>query len=403
MKVLEIKMEKLMQYLQKKSLDANFKPKIYDLLDLEEVSELKLINENWMKIKVKLGGICGSNLKFLSLNFSTCTSFYSSFPATPGHENVGTISEVGDNIKDLSIGDRVVIEPVLPCSIREIEPCNSCKEGNYNLCSNFDQGIISPGAWQGICEDIRGGWGEYIIAHKSQVIKIPESVTFEEAVITEPFATSIQGVFKKLPKNNENCVVVGCGTIGLTTIMALKAFSKCNLIAVAKYPFQAELAKELGVDEVFLVKKDRHIKKIGKKLGCRVLSPVMEDVYPVDGGADIVIDSVGNESSLSNSLRLLRPKGTLILTGTPAYIKIDWSPMCFKEINLIPSMGYSNIIVNGKKQRTFQVALDLITSGQANVKNILTHKFSIDEYKNALEVASNKSINNSIKTAFVFE
>ncbi len=163
-----------------------------------------------------------------------------------------------------------------------------------------------------------------------------------------------------------------------------------------------ELAKKLGADEVFIIKKDLHIKKIGRKLGCRILSPVMEAALPVGGGADVVIDTVGNASSLSDSIRLVKPRGTLILIGAPAYLEIDWTPILSKEINITPSIMYSHDIINGENQRTFQVALDLIASGQADVKGMVTHKFSIDDYKNALEVASNKSENQSIKTAFVF-
>ena len=120
----------------------------------------------------------------------------------------------------------------------------------------------------------------------------------------------------------------------------------------------------------------------------------MGEPFPLGGGADIVIDSVGNASSLSNCIRLAKPGGTLILLGVPAQLEIDWSPMLSKEIKIIPSFGYSHEIINNKKQRTFQIALDLIASGSVNVKDILTHQFPIEDYKSALEVASNKSANN---------
>ena len=129
LKALNVKIKKIIELSQKKTLDPKFKPKIYDLIDLEEVSEVQLINDNWVKVKVKLGGICGSDLHFLSLTTSSAMSFFASFPSIPGHELVGTIVEIGDNVKDFSIGDRVIIEPPLPCEVRGIEPCNSCKEG----------------------------------------------------------------------------------------------------------------------------------------------------------------------------------------------------------------------------------------------------------------------------------
>ena len=84
-------------------------------------------------------------------------------------------------------------------------------------------------------------------------------------------------------------------------------------------------------------------------------------------------------------------------------MSIDWSPLLSKEATIIPSMAYSYDIINGKKQRTFQAALDLIASGKVSVKEFLTHKFSIDQYKEALEITANKKENNVVKTAFVFE
>ncbi len=389
--------------MQKASLDLDYKHKIYELIDLDEIPEVNLINDNWVKIKVKLGGICGTDLNTLALDFSKALIVFSSTPAIFGHEISGTITEIGSNVDNFSVSDRVVVEPILGCEVREVEKCTSCKDGNNNLCSNLDKGIIPPGILTGLCKDIGGGWGEFLVAHKTQLYKIPDSVSFEEAVIVEPLATAIHGVFKKLPKENDNCVVIGCGTIGLATIIALKAFSHCKIIAIAKYPFQSELAKKFGADDVFIVKKDLHIKKIGKKIGAKIVNPMMEDAMLLENGIDVVIDSAGSASSMSNAIRLIKYNGTIIMIGFPAFMEIDWSPLIVKEAQIIPSIVYSYDIINGEKQRTFQIALDLIESGKVNFKDFLTHKFPIDDYKDALEVASNKKENSSVKTAFYFK
>jgi L-iditol 2-dehydrogenase len=403
MRALLLKLEKYIELRQKVEIEPNFRPNIYDLVELDEVPEKQLINENWVKLKVKLGGICGADLNLLSLKTSTCLSNYASFPAIPGHEIVGTIAEIGNNVKNIAIGDRVIIDENLACEARGLDLCDFCRNGEYSLCINYDKGDLSPGAIIGYCKDTGGGWGEYVIAHKSQIIKIPESLSFEEALIAEPLACAIHGIFKKLPKNNENCIVVGSGTIGLVTILALKSFSQCNIIATAKYSFQSDMAKKLGANEVFQVKKDLHIKKIGKMLGCKILSPVMEDAFPVGGGADIVIDSVGIASSLTDSLRLVKSKGTVILLGYPAYMEIDWTPIMAKEINIIASNIFSYVSINQEKKRTLQVAIDLISSGRANVKDFITNKFPLDKYKEAFETALNKNKYSSIKTAFIYD
>jgi len=403
LKALVLKLEKIAGFLQKVTINPDFRPQIHEVIDLEEIPEFNLINENWVKIKVKLGGICGSDLNTLSINVSPTQSVFASFPAVMGHEIVGTVVEIGINVKNISVGDRVVVEPILPCEVREIEPCFSCEAGKYHLCSKQDQGLLSPGQFIGGCKDTGGGWGEYVLAHKSRIFKIPDSISFAEALMIEPLAVAIHGIFKKLPKADDDCLVIGCGTIGLLSIVALNSFAECNIIASAKYPFQAELAKQFGANDVFIVKKDRHIKKIGKKLGSRILSPVMDDAYPVGGGADIVIDSVGNSSSIMNSVRLIKDQGTIILIGVPAKEIVDWTPMVLKECEIISSHIYSFEEYRGKKKRTFQMAIDLIASGKYNFEKFLTHKFSIRDYKKALNIASNKAQFQSIKTAFTFE
>ncbi len=402
MKAITIQIEKFLELLNKKLSDPNFKPKIYELVELEEIPEPELINENWVKIKVKLGGICGTDIHILEVDQSTYQLNFVSGPTVPGHEIVGTITEVGANVKRLSIGDRVLIDEVLSCETRSLELCDACKDGNFNLCYNFDKGDIAPGFMIGLCKDTGGGWGEYLVTHQSQIIKVPDSVSFEDALIAEPLAGSIHGVLKNIPKNDENVVVVGCGVMGLSTILALKVFSKCKIIALDTRQSQLDIATKLGVDEVFLASKSTFIRKIARKLGARTVSPPLQDPLLVGGGADIVFDCVGNRSSLTTSLRLLKPKGTLMLIGQPANLELDWTPLFVKEITLIASNTFGSEIVDGNKKRTLQIALDLISSGQVDVSDFITHRFSLEKYKDALEVASNKSEHGSLKVVFEF-
>ncbi|UCC18668.1 MAG: alcohol dehydrogenase catalytic domain-containing protein [Promethearchaeota archaeon] len=400
MKALQLTAEKFFELLNKKRTDPNFTSKIYELITYEDLPEPELINDNWIKIKVKLGGICGTDINILEIKQSTYQLNFVSSIAVPGHEIVGTITEIGSNVKNFSVGERVLVDEVLSCEVRGLELCDACKEGDFSLCHNFDKGDISPGFIMGLCEDTGGGWGEYVVAHKSQVLKIPDSISFEDALISEPLAGSIHGVFKRIPKENEIVIVVGCGIMGLTVILALKAFSNCKIIALDIRQSQIDLAKKLGADEVFLTNKGTFIRKIARFLGVRSISPPLQDPTIVGGGADIVFDCVGKASSLKFSLRLVKPKGTLILIGQPATLEIDWTPLFIKEINLVASNTFGTEIIDGVRKRTLQIALDLISSGQVNVSDFITHKFPLENYKEALEVASNKSKYNSNKVVF---
>ena len=405
MKALSMRMERYLELKQRMISDSNFKPKIYDVLDFrDDVPEVELINENWVKVKVKMSGICGTDIHLLTIEQSTCLANFASFPGIPGHEIVGVVTEVGKNAHNIQIGDRVLIDENLSCEVRGLELCDACKEGDFGLCYNLDKGDIAPGTLTGyLCIDTGGGWGEYIVAHKIQILKIPESVSFEEALISEALAGSIHGVFKCLPKDTDNVVVVGCGVMGLAAILALKSFSKCSIIAIDTRQQQLDFAKNLGADDVFLAKKDLHIKKIARKLGIRTVSPPLENVYPVGGGADVVFDCVGNASSLNTSLRLVKPKGNVILIGYPSHMEIDWTPIMAKEISITGSNIFGSETIGGERKRTMQIALDLISSGKIDVSDFVTHKFALDDYKEALEVASKKDKYNSIKVVFEYD
>ncbi len=384
-------------------LNPSFIPKIYEMLKLEVIPDLKIINDDWVKIKVRLGGICGSDMSIITLKNSMVLSNFTSFPMILGHEIVGEIIETGSNVSNLSIGEKIICDTNFSCISRGIEPCRQCSKGDYNLCSMNDKGDISPGLIFGTCKDTGGGWGEQVIAHKSQVYKIPEPMSFEEALIAEPLACAIHGVFKIKPDLNDRVVVIGCGTMGLVSILALKALFKCEVIAIAKYPFQSAIAEKLGADRTFISKNDRHLSKVGKLLGSRLLFPAMERPYPVGGGADIVVDSVGTNYSVTDSLRLVKPKGKILMIGYPSVLALDWTPIMAKEITLIGSNIFSHEKIDGVRKKTMDIALELIRTKKNNVKDFLTHKFKLDDYRKAFTIAVSKYQHEAIKIAFKYE
>lgn len=403
MKALIITAEKFLELLQKKNEDPLFVPEIFELVSYDDIPEPELINDSWVKIKVKLGGICGTDIHILEIKQSTYQLNFVSSPGVLGHEIVGIITEVGENVKNFSVGDRVLVDEVLCCEARGLELCNACQQGDFNLCYNADKGDIAPGFIVGLCKDTGGAWGEYVVVHKSQVLKIPDSISFEDALIAEPLAGSIHGVLKKIPKDDDVAVIVGCGVMGLLVLLALKIYSKCKIIAVDTRQSQIDLAVKFGADEVFLASKSTYMRKIARKLGARTVSPPLQDPLLIGGGADIVYDCVGIPSSLTPSFRLVKPKGTVILIGQPAILEIDWTPIFIKELNIIASNTFGLEDIDGEKKKTIQIALDLISSRKVDVSDFLTHKFSLDNYKEALDVASNKAEHNSLKVVFEFD
>jgi threonine dehydrogenase-like Zn-dependent dehydrogenase len=160
-----------------------------------EASEPTLPGDRWVRIRTRLGGICGSDLNVITLKASPTTSPFSSFPFVLGHENVGDVIEVGRTVQRAGLGDRVVANPLRWCEPRGVQPpCAACAAGNHSRCAHFTDGALPPGMLIGTTRGTGGSWGEQFVAHESRVLRVPDTMSDEEAVLIEPFACSVHAV-----------------------------------------------------------------------------------------------------------------------------------------------------------------------------------------------------------------
>src|SRR5690554_147046 len=210
----------------------------YGPLSLRDVDPPELPGPDWLRLRPRLSGICGSDLATIDGRSSRWFEPIVSFPFTPGHEIVG----------DLEDGRRVVVVPVLHCAARAVTPpCPMCREGRINLCERVAFGSLEPGLQCGFCESTGGGWSQEMVVHPSQVVDVPDDLTDAQAVLIEPVACAVHAARQVA---DETVVVVGAGALGLLTIAALRSLDRVRstLVATAKYPEQRRWAKELGAD-----------------------------------------------------------------------------------------------------------------------------------------------------------
>ena len=368
-----------------------------------DVPEPCLPGEDWVKIRTRYGGICGSDLNLISLHDSPSVSPFASFPCTIGHENVGTIVELGSAVEGFQIGDRVVVEPLLPCEPRGIHPpCVFCQRGEFNRCQNFARGQLAPGLIIGACRDTGGSWSPYFVAHRSQLYHVPEWVSDENALLLEPFCSALHPVSQHFPAHDDTVLIVGAGMIGLCTLAALRALSsRARVIVLAKYPFQARLAERYGADEVILLKGDYYA-AVARTTNATLYKPILGKRILV-GGADIVYECVGNAGSINDALRFTRTGGKMVLVGLAATPRgVDWAPIWLNELTIAGSFAYGTSTYEGQRIRTFRLGLDLIASGQVDLTPLLTHTFRLEEYETALATALNKGRQRVIRAAFDF-
>ena len=378
---------------------------------LRDVDPPALPSQEWVRVKTKLAGICGSDKNLILLHDSPSTSPYSSFPFTIGHENCGTVTEMGtiaaEKLKGkIDVNQNVLVDPLLSCVPRQVEQvCENCANGDYSLCTNFTEGIISPGLSIGTCRDTGGGWSAEFVAHYSQLLKVPEGVSLEDVVLVDAFCSALHPVMRNFPSDDETVLVIGCGVIGVCVVAALRALgSRAKIVTLVKYPFQGEMASAYGADEVvYITEGTEYYKKLAEALDARLLKPMMGKPV-VSGGADTVFECVGNATSIDDALRFSKPKGTMVLVGLASLANgIDLTPIWLSEVNVKGSFWCSSEVYNGVKMTTYQVALELLKSGKLSLNKLLTHKFKIEDYKKAIETNLSVGSNKLIKSAFYFE
>lgn len=375
-------------------------------LQMRDVDPPALPNGEWLRVRTRYGGICGSDLGTITLHASTSTSVFTSFPFTLGHENVGVVGELGDRVTRFLPGQRVVVNPLLPCAARGFdEPCEMCARGDVQLCQRFNQGTIAPGLLTGFCRDTGGSWSREFVAHESQVLPVPDNVSDEQAVLAEPFAVAIHPVIRDLPGDDDTVLIIGGGVIGLCTIAAIRGLgSRARIVVIARHEFQAKMARELGADAVVgRLKGSALEKRLVDELGATSLKPILGKNVIV-GGARYVYDCVGSPLSVDDALRYAGSGASVVLiglAGVPA--GVDWTPIWLNELTVRGTFCYGTEEYQGERIPAMAVALRLMAEGKVNLEPLVTHTFTIDEYQDALTTVTGKSSSGVIKAVFAFE
>ena len=360
-----------------------------------EVAEPVLPNGRWVRVRTRLGGICGSDLAVIALKASPSTSPFSSFPFVLGHENVGEVIEVGREVKAVRPGDRVVANPLLCCEPRGIEPpCAACTDGHHPRCAHFTDGALAPGMLIGTTRGTGGSWGEQFVAHESRLLRVPDIMSDEEAVLIEPFACSVHAVRANLPAAGARVLVIGAGSIGLLTTAALAA--------LARHDFQMAQAERLGAAHVVSAHGD-YIASVAEAAQVRLLSPLIGRPVGTGGGFDYTFVCVGGTRAMEDAFRFTCPGGTIVLLGNATTMnRLDWTPLWLKELTVRGSVCYGMHAHGGAGQDAFADAAALIESGRAPVGPLLSATFPLAEYRRAIDAAMNKNRARSVKVAFRF-
>jgi len=359
-------------------------------LQLSDIDEPALPGPGWVRVKPRLAGICGSDLATVDGRSSRWFESVVSFPFTPGHEIVG----------DTEDGRRVVVEAVLGCEVRGIEPrCRGCAGGAPDRCERLHVGGLEPGLQTGFCCSTGGGWSQVMVASEDQLHEVPEELSDEAAVMVEPMACALHAALST-PTDGGVLAVLGAGTLGLCTIAALAAHGNpSRLIAGAKHPEQQRLARSLGATEVV---SGGELKRAVR----RATGSFGYDDGTLTGGADVTYDCVGSSSSITTSIAMTRPGGTVVLVGMPATVSVDLTPLWQQQIRLQgayaygvePALSPASRAGGLAHVRTFAAAIEL--SARLDLGRLVSARYPLGRFAAAIDHAAHAGARGAVKVAF---
>jgi len=349
-------------------------------------------------------GFCASDLNLIFLKDSPTASPFTSFPCVLGHEMVGDVMEVGPQVSSVKTGDRVTVAPHLNCEARGIEPpCRACRSGHVGSCENFAEGDLAPGMFIGICKDTGGGMGEIFVAHKSQVFKLPGTISDSIGILTEPLAVAIQAVYDNRPLDGDQVLVLGSGVIGSLIVQVIRSLDiSCTITVSEPSNFHSDLARKAGADHVIRARKIfKHTQKV---VGAKVYKPMLGQRIAM-GGYDRVFDVVATSETLNLATRCMAVNGGLSIVGIGHDAKLDMTPIWLKIQKLSGVFSCGIISQDGQKRHVFQVAIDMLQNNRelkAFLEQMVTHEFSLEQYGELIKTNLKKARYRAVKTAVKF-
>ncbi|TVP74411.1 MAG: alcohol dehydrogenase [Gemmatimonadales bacterium] len=395
-------------------------------LRLADVPVPELPGPDWVRLRTRMSGICGTDLATLQYRTSPLMEPFGSFPCVLGHEIVAEVEEVGEGAaaawaragfggahrsgerSRLEAGMRVAVDPMISCTTRgHRSHCHSCREGRHATCDVAgEEGTLelrgrelSPGLTLGYHRDLPGGWGSHLVAHASQLVPVPDALSDREAVLVEPLSIGMHAVLNTPLDPEEDILVIGSGPIAMGVIWALRATGfRGALVSQVKRSHEADLARAMGATDA--VKPGLEAREVLVETGAMAYQPIIGDEVFSGGGFQTVFDCVGNGGSIAQSLRFTAPRGRVVLLGCASEIPgLDLTFLWARELEVKGFVGYGRESWGGKEAHTFEVTRDLMLETDAPLADLVTHVFPLAEYRDALSAAANHRRSGAVKVA----
>jgi L-iditol 2-dehydrogenase len=321
-----------------------------------ETYDMPLVSENDVLIKIASNGLCGSDIHFYE--DGKLGPFVVKEPYIPGHEAAGSIIEKGTHVpNEFQLGDRVVIEPGIPC-----RKCKFCKTERYNLCQNV-RFLSAPPE--------NGSFAEYVSIPFDYIHLLPDSVSNEMGALVEPASVAVHALARLNIQAGNSLTILGAGPIGLITLITARAYGLAEIFIVDMADSRLQAAKDLGVQAVIDAGNENVVDRIldltkGK-------------------GTKYVIDTTGSSHACASAPEIAEIGGKIALIGWPEKSAFEYpiEKVIEKELDIVGINRYAN---------TFPKVISMMASGQLDLSPVISHRFSFSEVCEAFAYASENKL-----------
>ncbi len=311
-------------------------------IDVFEMDDPK-IKPDELLVEVKSTSICGSDMHWYRWD-PLASNRNVTFPTVLGHELAGIVIEKGDRVENFDIGDHVSVETHIPC-----KKCITCRTGKQHLCP--DLGIFGM-------DTTYGAFCERVPVPEQVAVKIPKSISFDEAACLEPLGVVLNTLGHTGLKPGNTLAILGCGPLGLMLQKIALNSGAAAVFATDISEYRLKMCRELGLDLALNPLEVDPVAAIKDKLN--------------GSGVDIVIEASGSKEAVEQALELVNPAGTVVQLGTIAPVEINLMKIILKEIIFTGNFGREMF-------STWERAIRLVESKKYSPNHTVTHKFPFDE------------------------
>jgi L-iditol 2-dehydrogenase len=321
-------------------------------MEMMEVPTPEIKESTDVLIRMATVGVCGSDVHYYV--DGKIGSQVVKYPFTVGHEGAGVVEAVGHAVTRVAPGDRIAVEPAMPCF-----ECDQCLAGRPHTCRKL-RFLGCPGQAEGCLS-------EYIVMPETSCFPIPDSVSFDEAAISEPLAIGVYAVRQSIPMKGAKVGILGAGPVGLSVLMPARAQGAAGIYVTDRIDERLAVASRAGADWT----------------GNPDTEDVVSSVNALEPAQlDVVFECCGEQSAMDQAIKMLKPGGKLMLIGIP--------PTLERVSFMIDSLRRKEICIQNVRRQNHcvQPALDMIARKDFDVTSMVTHRFAFKDTKEAFDMVA---------------